>query len=192
MWKEMFKTIFKAILVAVSYYTLKKVIEKLPAPIRPYATFALRAALFFILFLTVFAFLSGRVNAIDQNAEVVPKLIINVLLGVSFVITILISFLFTAFVEELYRKISGFHQKMKGGIKATAEASGRMVQQSVETTKSLFSKAMQALKAAIGALYETSTKVTSSSVDKAGEVAKELTMATFQKMAAALKKKNDN
>lgn len=166
----MWKTIFKLVLIAISYYTLKKVIEKLPAPYRPYATFALRAAVFFILFLVIFAFLSSRVNAIGESAAGGSRLIMNVLLGVSFLVTILFSFLLTAFVEEVYRKISEVHQKVGGGIKKAAEAPGEMVKQSVETTKNLFTKAAQAVGALTGSLYDTSAKVTGSSVDKADEL----------------------
>ena len=170
----MWKTFFKPVLIAISYYTLKKVIEKLPVRYQPYATLALRASLFFILFLIIFAFLSGRVNAIDQNAEAVSKLVINVLLGISFIVTLLFSFLLTAFVEELYRKISGFHQKVEGGIKTAAEAPGRMVQRSVETTKNLFITAARAVSTATASLYDTSTKVTSTSVDGADELIKKM------------------
>ena len=166
----MWKNIFKSILIAVSYYSLKKVIERLPPQFRPYATFVLRASVFFILFLVIFAFLSSRVNAIDKNAEGVSHLIINVLLGFSFLITILFSFLLTAFVEEVYRKISEFHQKVEGGIKKAAETPGKMINQSVETTKNLFIKATKAVGDATRSLYDTSTQVTSSSVDKADEL----------------------
>jgi|GEM_PF-4589345 len=166
----MWKNIFKSILVAISYYSLKKVIEKLPPSYRPYATFVLRAAVFFVLFLVIFAFLSGRINAIDENTEVVPKLIINLLLGFSFLITILLSFLLTAFVEEIYRKISELHQKVEVGVKKVAGAPGEMVKQSVETTKNLFTKAARAIGKATGSLYATSAKVTGSSVDKADEL----------------------
>lgn len=166
----MWKTIFKSVLIAISYYTLKKVIEKLPASYRPYATFVLRAAVFFILFLVIFAFLSSRVNAIDKNTEVASHLVINLLLGFSFLVTMLLSFLLTAIVEEVYRRISEIHQKVGGSIKKVTEAPGEMVKQSVETTKNLFTKAAQALGDAAGSLYDTSTKVTGSSVDKADEL----------------------
>lgn len=166
----MWKTALKSILIAISYYSLKKVIERLPAAYQPYATFVLRAALFFTLFLSIFAFLSGRVSAIDENTQVVSKLIINLLLGFSLLVTILLSFLLTAFFEEVYRKISTIHQKAEDGIKKATQTPGRIVRQSVETTKNLFSKAAEALGAAAGSLYDTSTKVTGSSVDKAEEL----------------------
>jgi hypothetical protein len=160
------KNIFKAILVAVSYYSLKKVIERVPACYRPYATFALRASVFFILFLVLFAFLSSRVNAIGRNAEVLSQFVMDVFLGISFLVTILLSFLLTAFVEEMYRKISEVHQKVEGGIKTAAETPGKMVEQTVGATK----KAAQSAGEAARSLYKTVAKVTGSAMDQADEL----------------------
>ena len=162
----MWKNAIRAFLIGISYHSLKKIIAKLPPAYRPYATLVLRGAVFFMLFLTIFAFLSGRVTVIDQNMQT-PNLIVNILLGISFVVSLLVSFLLTAIVEETYRKVSEIGKGMSDAVQTPAKA----VERSIETTKSLLARATVAVGEATKSLYETSTKVTGKSVDKAGELA---------------------
>ncbi|MFA6599483.1 MAG: hypothetical protein WC352_06970 [Candidatus Omnitrophota bacterium] len=164
------KNFFKISLAAISYYSLKKVIERLPEKYQGFAVLALRTCVFFILFLILFAFMSGRISAISRNLDGLPVFMANLLLGMAFVVTGLISFLLTAFVEEVYRILSAFQRKVTDatrGVIGPVTTAGENVKLSVEKTKNLFVNMGRAFTDAAKALYETSAKITDVAVSRA-------------------------
>lgn len=99
------RTILKTVLIGISYYSFKKVIDALPAPYRRVVVLSVRLCVFLLLFLTIFAFLTGRIYSISSNVSI-PVLVRNICIGICLFISCVVSFFLTAVSEEIYRKLS--------------------------------------------------------------------------------------
>jgi hypothetical protein len=104
------RTIFKTLLIGVSYYSFKKVIDTFPDPYRRIVVLSVRVCVFLLLFLSIFAFLSGRIYSISSNVST-PILLRNIFIGICLFIACVVSFFLTAVCEEIYRKLSEIERK---------------------------------------------------------------------------------
>ena len=170
------KTIFKTILIGISYYSFKKVIDRIPEPYRKIVVLTFRACVFFIIFLSLFSFLTSRVNAISENVNL-SDLIANIFIGIIFFISLVIGFLLTAVLEEIYRKLSEIkvsaEQKIdsvRGKVKVPLEK----VKESVGVTTRAIKKTGTFAKESLKSMYYTSEKITSAAVDNASVLFKRI------------------
>lgn len=161
------RSILKGILIAVSYYTLRKTIDRFPPAYRKTAVFLLRLCVFLGLFLIVFSFFVGRIDIIGSGISV-PEVFVYVLVGIVFVISIVIAFFLTAIIEEIYRKVSEVIQKAEKGaeeIKDKVKAPGNMAKKSIESTKKAVLRTGRVFTETSKKLYDLSLKGTNSLID---------------------------
>jgi len=161
------KSLFKGFLVAVSYYSLKKVIDGYPQPYRNIVIFLFRLSVFFIIFLSLFSFFTGRIYSIASNIQS-PGTLTSILVGMSFVLSLVVSFLLTAVIEEIYRKVSEVKQQAQQSIEAVkdkAQVPGRVIKSSVQSAKNTLSKTGQSIGESSKKLYDVSSKITNVAVD---------------------------
>ena len=175
------KGFLKGFLVAVSYYSLKKVIDGYPQPYRNVVIFLFRLAVFFIIFLSLFSFFTGRIYSIVLNIQS-PGILTGILVGMSFVFSLVISFLLTAVIEEIYRKVSEIKQQAQESIEAAkdkAQAPARVIKSSVQSAKTALFKTGQSMGESSKKLYDMSSKVTDVVVDSS--------ISSFKMIASKMK-----
>ena len=173
--------ILKGFIVAVSYHSLKKVIDGYPQPYRNIVTFLFRLSVFFIIFLSLFAFFTGRIYSIASNIQS-PGTLTSILVGMSFILSLVVSFLLTAVIEEIYRKISEVKQQAQQSIEAVkdkAQVPGRVIKSSVQSAKTTLSKTGQLIGESSKKLYDVSSKITNVAVDSS--------VSGFKKIAGKIK-----
>jgi len=173
--------ILKGFIVAVSYHSLKKVIDGYPQPYRNVVIFLFRLSVFFIIFLSLFSFFTGRIYSIVSNIQS-PGILTNILVGMSFVLSLVIGFLLTAVIEEIYRKISEVKQQAQQSIEAVkdkAQVPGRVIKSSVQSAKTTLSKTGQLIGESSKKLYDVSSKITNVAVDAS--------ISNFKKIADKVK-----
>jgi len=178
--------IFKGFLVAVSYHSIKKVIDGYPQPYRNVVIFLFRLSVFFIIFLSLFSFFTGRIYSIVSNIQS-PSTLTSILVGMSFVLSLVVSFLLTAVIEEIYRKLSEVKQQAQQSIEAVkdkAQVPGRVIKSSVQSAKTTLSKTGQLIGESSKKLYDVSSKITNVAVDS--------TVSNFKKIAVKVKWKKRN
>jgi len=171
----------KGFLVAVSYYSLKKVIDGYPQPYRKVVIFLFRLAVFFIIFLSLFSFFTGRIYSIVSNIQS-PGIITNILVGICFILSLIIGFLMTAVIEEIYRKLSEVKQQAQQNIEAVkdkAQAPARVIKSSVQSAKTTLSRTGQLIGESSKKLYDVSSKITDAAVDSS--------VSNLKKMAGKVK-----
>lgn len=162
-----FKSVLKTVLIGISYYSFKKIIDNLAEPYRKIAIFSSRLCLFLLLFLSIYAFLCGRIYAIT-HAVSVPLLITNIFLGICFFISFVVSFLLTAVCEEIYRKLSELEKQAVEKISAVKESVQEpfeKVKESILLTKIGIEKTLTLAGTTSKYLYDTSLKLTSVGMD---------------------------
>lgn len=159
--------IFKVALIAISYYSVKKVIDRYPEPYRRVVIWILRITFYLMVFLTVFAFFGNHINAIGLNLSI-PKIIVNVLIGVFFVLSLFISHILSAVIEEIYRKLSEIKQETERKMeeaRATAQLPSRAVKSSIRSTKDTLIRTGHWVAKSAGKIYEVSSKVAGEAFD---------------------------
>jgi predicted membrane protein len=162
-----FKGLFKGFLIFISYHSIKKVIGRYPEPYKRMVIFLFRLAVFFIIFLTLFSFFTGRIYSIASNIQS-PGIVINILVGISFIFSLIISYLLTAVIEEIYRKLSEVKQQAQENIEAVkdkAQIPARVIKNTVTSTKTTIVKTSQFIGDNSRKLYDSTLKITNATVD---------------------------
>lgn len=165
--KMKIRTILKTVLIGVSYYSFKKVIDTFPAPYRRVVVLSVRLCVFLFLFLTIFAFLTGRIYSISSNVSI-PVLVRNICIGICLFISCVVSFFLTAVCEEIYRKLSELE---KSAAKKIDDAKGTFsepigkVKESIALSKRGIVKTCSLAGTTSKYIYGASLKVTSVGID---------------------------
>ena len=162
------KNVINGILIAISYHSLKKVVERVPPPYRGTMIFLFRLCVFLIVFLSLFSFFTSRISTIASNV-VISSVIADILIGICFIISLVIGFLLTAVIEEVYRKISENLLRARQKFEVVKEKSKippRVIKNSIRSTGKTLSKTGKWIYKSINKVYGVSKKVTEASVDK--------------------------
>lgn len=165
------RVLLKTLLVFISYRSVKKVISRYPKPVRRIILFCIRITVFLSIFLFLYSFLSTRVYSIAAHNHT-PGILANIFVGVIFIISLVVSFVFTAAVEDIYSMPSRIRQTAKGslddvkdgvkdGVKGSAEALTNVVGKSVKSTKETFGKVGGAAVEGANRIYKNSKTATS-------------------------------
>jgi len=105
----------------------------------------------------------------------------SILVGMSFILSLVVSFLLTAVIEEIYRKVSEVKQQAQQSIEAVkdkAQVPGRVIKSSVQSTKTALSKTGKAIGESSKKLYDVSAKITNVAVDSS--------LSSFKKVAGKI------
>ena len=154
-------------LIAISYYSLKKVIDEYPEPYRSFVVFGLRLTLFFILFLILFSFFSNQIYSIGRNIDS-PVILVNIFIGVFFILCIFVSYILTAVMIEIYRKISELKKetgKKIDGMKEKVQAPSKVLRNSLKTISRTAGKTGHWIGKSSRSIYDSSRNITSASFD---------------------------
>lgn len=161
------KGIAKGFLIGISFDSVKRVINGYPEPIRKIIIFCIRLTVFLSIFLFIYSFLSTRINSITTHSHA-PSIFANILIGIIFIMSLVVSFIFTAVIEDLYTLPSRVKQTAKDGIEGVKDGaqkgikiSTNVVKKSVKSTQEAFGKVGNVAVEGASKIYKNSMTVTS-------------------------------
>lgn len=157
-----FRGFIKGFFIAISYHSLKNVIDRYPQPFRKIVIFLLRLCVFLMVFLGLFSFFTSRIYSITGDIAV-PNILSNILVSISFLISLVIGFLLTAVIEEIYRKISEIKMVAEQNIenvKEKAAVPSKVIKGSVRSSKNAIKKTGRVFIQSTNKVYDTSLKAT--------------------------------
>jgi len=163
--------IFKAAFVAISFYSVKKILDRVPEPFRTPVVYALRACVYLTVLLIVFSFLSGRAAILSESLDL-PGLVTNFIIGIFFIVSLVVSLFTMAICEAVYRKASELAQATSGAVDKTKEAvtqSKNNVVGGFNKTKQAVVKAGEVVINAGGSVYDFSKDIAVGGIEKISE-----------------------
>lgn len=158
---------FKGALVVVSHQSIKRVINGYPKPIRKIIVSCIRLTVFLCIFLFLYSFLSSRIYSIAGHDHA-PGVLSNIFIGIIFVISIVVSFILTAVIEDIYSIPSRAKQTAKDGFDGVKEGtkegvkvSTNVVKKSIKSTKETLGKVGHVTAEGASKIYKNSMTATS-------------------------------
>jgi len=171
-----FTATLKALLIGVSFYSVKKAIDRAPEMWRKPLIIGLRSGCYLTILLILFSFLSGRAVAVSENLHLATTMH-NILVSLFFIVSLLLSFFLTAILEGVYRAVSDMTAK---STEAVEKAQGMVADVKKRTTdafdltRKAFADSGSRLFQAGEAVYNVSRDLADSGMHKTSEMTHKL------------------